>query len=70
MAKTECEHAGTAQSGVGQRFLDHYLWLFDFPALHIVTLVLCVAHGEGFPGQHAVGNDSFEELVLAPWQAA
>ena len=37
----------------------------DFSGLHIVALVLGVAHGEGLPGKHAVGHDGFEQLLLA-----
>ena len=33
--------------------------------LDVVALVLGVTHGEGLAGQHAVGHDGLEELLLA-----
>ena len=38
---------------------------FYLSALKIIPLVLGVAHGEGLAGQHAVGDNGLEELVLA-----
>ena len=46
-------------------FCNGYIRLADLARLDIVALILRVTHGEGLAGQHAVGHDGLEELLLA-----